>query len=70
MINEVLAQNLKRLRKEKNLYQKEVAAGLGIEEPRYKSWEYARCQPDLDNLKKLAEFHKTTVDKLLSVHSD
>lgn len=60
-------QRLKDLRKNKGLYQKDVASYLGIERTTYVKWETGKSQPDPLMLKKLATFFNVSVDYILGL---
>ena len=54
-----------RLRKEKNLRQKDVADYLNIGISTYSNWENGINEPDYDSLYKLSEFFNAPVDLIL-----
>lgn len=56
---------LSELRNRRGLTQDQVADALGVKRPRYNSWENDIAKPDIQMLKKIAEFHKVTPDYLL-----
>ncbi|SFL09482.1 helix-turn-helix domain-containing protein [Halanaerobium salsuginis] len=56
---------LKKLRKEKNLYQKELAEYLGVSRPTITQYESGARKPDNDTLEKIADHFNVTVDYLL-----
>ncbi len=58
-------QILKRLRQSKNLYQKDVAAFLGIDRTTYVKYESGASEPDFKTIKKLADYFDVSVDYLL-----
>lgn len=45
---------------------REFARALGIEEARYRRWEAAETEPDLENLKKIAHATGASLDALIS----
>lgn len=45
---------------------REFARKLGIEEARYRRWEAAETEPDLENLKKIAHTTGASLDALIS----
>lgn len=57
--------NLKALRKQKKLTQKELAEQIGIKQNSYSDWENGKNEPSLDNIIKLAEVFYVTTDELL-----
>lgn len=59
-------EQLKELRKMKGVTQTEVARILGVEQSTYAHYESGRRTPDLDRLKRLAEYYRLT-DELLGV---
>ena len=58
--------NLKNIRKECCLTQKQVAIALGVVESCYANWEQGRTEPNLDMLRKLSNLFKISVDELLN----
>ncbi len=56
---------LSKLRREKEISQKECAAVLGIESSKYNKWENGKNCPDYDTVCMLANFFGTTTDYLL-----
>lgn len=62
-----IGENLKALRKSKNVTQKEVAEHIGIKQNTYAQYETNARHPDLDMLVKLSAYFKTSVDKILGL---
>lgn len=58
-------EQLKILRKQKGLYQKDVATFLGVDRTTYVKYENGVSEPDNDTLVKLAELFNVSVDYLL-----
>lgn len=58
-------EQLKILRKQKGLYQKDVANFLGVDRTTYVKYENGVNEPDYNTLVKLAEFFNVSVDYLL-----
>lgn len=56
---------LKKLRKEKNLYQKELAEHLGVSRPTVTQYESGQRKPDNETLEKIADFFSVSIDYLL-----
>ena len=56
---------IKYLRKNKKLSQKELAERMGITQQAVAKWESGKSLPDTNMLKKLALFYDTTVDHIL-----
>ena len=59
------AENLKRLRKEKGLTQKALAARLGVAFQTISKWERGETHPDIMLLPEIAAFFGVTIDALL-----
>ncbi len=60
-----IAQNLKLLRKEKNMSQEELAVLLGVTSQSISKWELSINFPDLTLLPKIANIFKISIDELL-----
>ena len=58
-------EKLKKLRKEKNIYQKELAKFLGVSRPTITQYESGQRKPDYDTLKKIADYFDVSIDYLL-----
>ena len=56
---------LKELRKEKNLFQKDIADFLGVERTTYVKYESGVSEPNINTLILLADYYDVTVDYLL-----
>lgn len=56
---------LKELRKEMDLTQEEVADSIEISRQRYYQYEIEKYEPDIDTLKRLAQFFHVSVDYLI-----
>lgn len=61
----MLGSILKKLRKSKNLYQKDVASKIGITREAYTQYELDKRQPDFQTLRNLADFFGVSVSELL-----
>jgi len=59
-----IADNLKKLRKENNYRQADVASFAGITRPSYTNFETGRI-PDIDILWKIADLYQISIDKLV-----
>lgn len=55
-MNTYFKENLIKLRKEKNLSQKELGDILGVSYSAISAWELGRNEPDFDTLVKLSDF--------------
>lgn len=62
--------NLKELRENKGLTQREIAKLLDISQVTYCNWENNKTEPDLDNLIRLCKFFKVSTDYLLGIESE
>lgn len=60
-----LSKRIKQLRKEKGIYQKELAEYLGVSRPTITQYESGTRKPDPDTLKKIATFFNVSLDYLL-----
>lgn len=56
---------LKELREDKDLYQKDLANFLKIDQSNYSKYELEKINIPIDTLKKLADFYNTSTDYLL-----
>lgn len=61
----MLSKRLIELRTEKGLTQQDIADKLNIVRSTYAQYEISRREPDLDTLKKIADYFKVSVDWLL-----
>lgn len=59
------ASNVKNLRLQKGLLQKELAAQLKTTQRRVSYWEKGIIEPDLETLLDIADFFQITVDELI-----
>lgn len=62
-----ISENLKYLRKEKNLTQEEVAEMIGVSAQSVSKWERGDTFPDITLLPALANFYKTSVDAIIGM---
>lgn len=60
------SERLKKLRKQAQLTQVDVAEKLGISQPAYASWERGVKKPTQENLVKIAKLFNASVDTLVS----
>ncbi|WP_157800320.1 helix-turn-helix domain-containing protein [Sporolactobacillus pectinivorans] len=56
---------LKRLRESKNLSQQELADRLQLNRSTYARYELNQTQPDLETLRKIADFYDVSVDYII-----
>lgn len=57
--------NLKELRTEKSISQRNIADLVGKTQPTYCDWENGKTQPDIQDLIKLADYFGVTIDYLV-----
>ncbi len=62
-----IGENIKRLRKEKDITQEELSEILGVSFQSVSRWENNACYPDMELLPVIADFFGITVDNLLGV---
>ncbi|WP_042277396.1 helix-turn-helix domain-containing protein [[Clostridium] dakarense] len=60
-----LGENLKKLRKEKNLSQEQLAKMLNVSRQAVSKWESGKTYPDIDNLILLRDIFNVTLDDLI-----
>lgn len=58
------SQNLKLLRKRKNLTQKELAEKVGVKQNSYANWENGNREPNIEKIQKLADVLDVRLDTL------
>ena len=63
-----LSENIKRLRREKDLTQETLAEFLGVTFQSVSNWERGESFPDITILPEIASFFKVSVDELLGVN--
>ncbi len=56
---------LKEIREDKDLFQKDIARLLNIDQSNYSKYELEKINIPIDALHKLADFYKTSIDYLL-----
>lgn len=61
----IATKELKRLRLSQDLTQKNLADAIGVSSARYSSWERGEKQPSSENIQKLAETLKCSINKLV-----
>src|SRR6056297_1614997 len=59
------SQRLKYLRKEKDIYQKELAQNIGVSRSTITLYESGSRKPNLETLEKLADYFGVSIDYLL-----
>lgn len=60
-----LAENIKKLREDKGLMQKEVAAEIGLKPAHYNKIEKGLVEPSVEVLDKLAAFYGVSIDDIV-----
>ena len=63
-----LSENIKRLRREKNLTQETLAEFLGVTFQSVSNWERGESYPDITMLPEIASFFKVSIEELLGVN--
>ena len=63
----MLSDELRKLRKERNLTQNQLAEALNISQSTVASWEKGTRQPTTDFLPTIAEFYGISIDSLLGM---
>lgn len=63
-------ERLKMLRKEKGLYQKDVASFLGVDRTTYVKYETGASEPDTETLSKLADYFNVSLDYIIGRNDD
>jgi DNA-binding XRE family transcriptional regulator len=58
--------NLKEIRKESGLTQKQVATVLNVVESCYANWEQGRTEPNVEMIRKLSVIFKVSIDELFN----
>lgn len=66
-MNLLIGENIKRMRRERNLTQEEVANHLGISFQSVSKWERGEGYPDITMLPALANYFGTSIDELLGM---
>lgn len=56
---------LKELREDKDLYQKDIADFLNIDQSNYSKYELEKVNIPIEYLRKLADFYNTSIDYIL-----
>lgn len=60
----MIGNELRRLRKERGLYQSDVAASLNVAQPTVASWENGTRIPDADKILALADYFGVSIDEI------
>ncbi|SEP57810.1 transcriptional regulator [Virgibacillus subterraneus] len=65
--NEVFGKRLKELRDRKGLSQEKMSEALGISRARYSHYENNHVEPDIELIRKIANYHKVDSDYILGI---
>ena len=65
-MNSNFANNLKKLRKDNNLSQEELALELGVSRQSVSKWESGQTYPEMDKVLQLCKMFNVNIDELLS----
>lgn len=65
-----IADNIKRLREDKGVLQKEVAASIGLKPAHYNKMEKGLVEPSIDILDKLAAFYGISIDQIVHLEKE
>ncbi len=60
-----MIKNLKFLREQSKKSQKQVADALGLNTVTYNNWEKQKAEPNIENIKKLADYFGVSIDYLV-----
>ena len=60
-----IAQNIKQMRKEMGLTQKELAERVGVTQQCISDWENGKIEPTISYVAKMSKIFETTIDSLV-----
>lgn len=63
-------EQLRKIRKSREMTQRDVYLKLQVSPNCYASWEQGRTQPDIESIKKLCEIFSVSADYLLGIKDD
>lgn len=66
-MSQILASRLKFIRRVRGVTQQTIADALGISRAAYSAYETAAAEPDVDLIRKLAQYYHVSVDFLLQI---
>ena len=69
-INDIIAQNISKLRKSKKLTQTDLANLLNYSDKAISKWERAESSPDISMLIRISEIFNVDLNYLITKHSD
>ena len=67
-MNNHFSENLKKIRKENNLSQEQLAEELGVSRQAISKWESSIAYPEMDKIIALCDKFNLNIDDLLRVH--
>ena len=62
--------SLKEIRKKLGYSQEEVAKKLGVHNTTYGNWELGKTEPDVNNLIKLSQIYRVSIDELVGAETE
>lgn len=65
----LIGENIKRLRRERDMTQEELAERLGVSFQSVSRWENSTCYPDMELIPAIASFFGVTADELMGLNS-
>ena len=65
-MDKLFCQNLKQIRRDCELTQKQVASELGVVESCYANWEQGRTEPNIEMLRRLGIIFQVQIDELIN----
>lgn len=66
----MVGENIKKLRKQKGIYQHTLAKNLNVSQSTVAMWENGKREPDLDTIKRIAKFFGVSTDRLISYEEE
>jgi transcriptional regulator with XRE-family HTH domain len=66
-VSQILASRLKFIRRVRGVTQQTIADALGISRAAYSAYETSTAEPDVDLIRKLAQYYHVSVDFLLQI---
>lgn len=63
--NEIFGQRVKKLRQKMNISQERVAKAIGVSRARYSHYENNHVEPDIELIRKMADFYDVNTDFLI-----
>ena len=69
-MGEYFNENLRRVREQKGLSQKDVAEKIGVAKSTYSLYESGNREPNVQTIKKIADVLEVSADELLGINMD